>query len=72
MSEPKHEAPHYDEADQALNFTPSNPDEYAALEKKLVRKIDSRLMPVLIAMIVLKYVSYPMLPINAFNRCLFS
>ncbi len=33
---------------------PSDPTEYARLEKKLVRKIDWRLMPVLVVMIVLK------------------
>lgn len=32
-----------------------DPAEYAAAEKKLVRKIDIRLMPMLILMIVLKY-----------------
>ena len=31
-------------------------DEYDATEKKLVRKVDFRLMPVLIVMIVLKFV----------------
>lgn len=35
---------------------PSDHDEFKALEKKLVRKIDWRLMPVLTIMIVLKYV----------------
>jgi hypothetical protein len=35
---------------------PTDPAEYAAVEKKLVRRIDTRLLPVLIAMIVLKYV----------------
>lgn len=54
MSEPKHEVSHQDEDDQASNFLPGNPDEYSALEKKLIRKVDCRLMPVLIAMIVLK------------------
>jgi hypothetical protein len=34
---------------------PTDPAEYAAVEKKLVRRIDTRLLPVLIAMIVLKY-----------------
>lgn len=33
---------------------PSDPDEYVALEKRLVRRIDLTLMPVLIGMIVLK------------------
>lgn len=40
---------------------PSDPEEYQALEKKLVRKVDWRLMPVLVVMIVLKY-GYPLLP----------
>lgn len=34
---------------------PTDPAEYAAVEKKLVRRIDTRLLPVLIVMIVLKY-----------------
>ncbi|TVY36390.1 hypothetical protein LSUB1_G004767 [Lachnellula subtilissima] len=33
------------------------PTEYAAKEKRLVRKIDLRLMPCLIFMIVLKYIT---------------
>jgi hypothetical protein len=37
-----------------LSVLPSDPDEYQALEKRLVRKIDWRLMPVLVVMIVLK------------------
>lgn len=39
------------------HYLPSDPDEYAALEKRLVRRIDWTLMPVLVAMIVLKYVN---------------
>lgn len=35
---------------------PMDPAEYAAVEKRLVRRIDTRLLPVLIGMIVLKYV----------------
>ena len=38
-----------------LDHLPSQ-DEYDATEKRLVRKVDFRLMPVLIAMIVLKFV----------------
>jgi hypothetical protein len=34
-----------------------SPQDYAAKEKRLVRKIDIRLMPMLILMIVLKYVT---------------
>lgn len=68
QSEMKPEVSHQDEADRTLNFLPSDPDEYAALEKKLVRKVDWRLMPVLIAMIVLKYALPLMLP-YAFNQC---
>lgn len=37
-----------------LNMVPSDPDEYKALEKRLVRKVDWRLMPVLVVMIMLK------------------
>ena len=33
---------------------PTDPTEYAAVEKQLVRRIDMRLLPVLIVMIVLK------------------
>jgi hypothetical protein len=36
------------------SLVPSDPEEYQALEKKLVQKIDWRLMPVLVAMIILK------------------
>ena len=39
----------------AFSYLPSDPLEYAELEKKLKRKIDWTLMPVLVAMIVLKY-----------------
>lgn len=35
-------------------LVPSDPAEYAALEKRLVRRIDRSLLPVLIIMIVLK------------------
>lgn len=69
-SESKHHVSHQEEADQTLNFLPCDPVEYDALEKKLVRKVDWRLMPVLIAMIVLKYVAHLIFPINAFNRYL--
>jgi hypothetical protein len=37
---------------------PTDPAKYAAVEKKLLRRIDTRLLPVLIAMIVLKYDFY--------------
>jgi hypothetical protein len=43
-------------AAQIPDELPSDPAEYQALEKKLVRKIDWRLMPVLVSMIILKYV----------------
>lgn len=36
------------------SLLPSDESEYQELEKKLVRKIDWRLMPVLVVMIVLK------------------
>lgn len=36
------------------SMVPSDPDEYEVLERGLVRKIDWRLMPVLVAMIILK------------------
>jgi hypothetical protein len=67
-SESKHEVSRQEEADQTVNYLPSDSEEYAALEKKLVRKIDWRLMPVLIAMIVLKYVWHAVLPIHAFMQ----
>jgi hypothetical protein len=38
-----------------ISHLPTDPAEYAAVEKKLVRRIDTRLLPVLIAMIMLKY-----------------
>jgi len=38
----------------SLAGIPTDPVEYQALEKKLVRKIDWRLMPILVAMIILK------------------
>lgn len=41
-------------ANAVFDYLPSTPEEYAAVEKKLVRRIDWTLMPVLIAMIVLK------------------
>jgi hypothetical protein len=43
---------HYDQLDVM------SPSEYAAKEKKLLRKIDLRLMPLLFLMIVLKFVPY--------------
>ncbi|KAJ6783314.1 hypothetical protein PWT90_02549 [Aphanocladium album] len=41
---------------------PATPEAYAAMEKKLLRKIDYRLMPVLICMIVLNYLDRNALP----------
>lgn len=41
---------------QHISHLPTDPTEYAAVEQRLVRRIDTRLLPVLIAMIVLKYV----------------
>ncbi|KAL1861440.1 hypothetical protein VTK73DRAFT_7075 [Phialemonium thermophilum] len=46
----------------SLDHLPSDPDEYAALEKRLVRRVDWALMPVLIAMIVLNYLDRNALP----------
>ncbi|KAM0818154.1 putative Major facilitator superfamily (MFS) profile domain-containing protein [Seiridium cardinale] len=43
-------------------LVPSDPDAYKALEKKLVRRIDWRLMPVLVVMIVLNYLDRQALP----------
>lgn len=40
----------------SLAMLPATEEAYAALEKKLLRKIDFRLMPVLVCMIVLKCV----------------
>lgn len=40
--------------DIPASLLPSDESEYQELEKKLVRKIDWRLMPVLVVMIVLK------------------
>lgn len=41
---------------------PTTDEAYKALEKKLLRKVDWRLMPVLICMIVLKYAAQSPLP----------
>ncbi|KAI0127691.1 major facilitator superfamily domain-containing protein [Xylariales sp. AK1849] len=41
---------------------PINADEYKALERNLVRKIDFRLMPVLVIMIILNYLDRQALP----------
>ncbi|OAA56779.1 MFS transporter [Cordyceps fumosorosea ARSEF 2679] len=41
---------------------PATPEEYAALERKLLRKVDLRLMPALICMIVLNYLDRNALP----------
>ncbi len=41
-----------------MAMLPATEEAYAAMEKKLLRKIDFRLMPVLVCMIVLKYVPY--------------
>ena len=38
-----------------FSYLPTDPQEYADLEKTLKQKIDWTLMPVLVAMIVLKY-----------------
>lgn len=46
---------------------PADPAEYAAVEKRLVRRIDLRLLPVLIVMIVLKYVRDPIRPFSPFE-----
>ncbi|KAH8884662.1 major facilitator superfamily transporter [Thozetella sp. PMI_491] len=50
--------------DAALNSTglPTDPAEYARIEKKLVRRVDSHLMPVLVVMIVLNYLDRQALP----------
>ncbi|KAK6196675.1 hypothetical protein LQW54_011290 [Pestalotiopsis sp. IQ-011] len=44
------------------SLLPSDESEYQELEKKLVRKIDWRLMPVLVVMIVLNYLDRQALP----------
>ncbi|ETS83455.1 hypothetical protein PFICI_05331 [Pestalotiopsis fici W106-1] len=46
----------------ASSLLPTDVSEYQALEKKLVRKIDWRLMPVLVVMIVLNYLDRQALP----------
>lgn len=49
-------APTLDELD---SLAVMDPTEFAAKQKLLVRKIDLRLMPMLILMIVMKYVPMP-------------
>ncbi|KAI1844078.1 hypothetical protein JX266_009751 [Neoarthrinium moseri] len=44
------------------SLLPSDPEQYQALERKLVRKVDWRLMPVLVVMIVLNYLDRQALP----------
>ncbi|KAH8195099.1 hypothetical protein TruAng_010739 [Truncatella angustata] len=44
------------------SLLPSDVNEYQALERKLVRKVDWRLMPVLVVMIVLNYLDRQALP----------
>lgn len=43
--------------DAVFDYLPASQEEYAAVEKELVRRIDWTLMPVMICMIVLKLVS---------------
>lgn len=40
--------------DAVFDYLPSSQEEYAAVEKRLIRRIDWTLMPVMISMIVLK------------------
>ncbi|KAH8667021.1 MFS transporter [Xylariales sp. PMI_506] len=47
---------------EMLGSVPTDPEEYRALERKLVRKIDWRLMPVLVGMIILNYLDRQALP----------
>ncbi|KAK6067875.1 major facilitator superfamily transporter [Seiridium cupressi] len=51
-----------DARDVLPRLLPNDPDAYKALEKKLVRRIDWRLMPVLVVMIVLNYLDRQALP----------
>lgn len=43
--------------DALFDYLPSSQEEYAIVEKRLIRRIDWTLMPVMISMIVLKYVA---------------
>jgi hypothetical protein len=40
--------------DGVFDYLPSSPEEYAAVEKKLIRRIERTLMPVMMSIIVLK------------------
>ncbi|PWY82926.1 MFS transporter [Aspergillus heteromorphus CBS 117.55] len=53
---------HVENSPDAIPGVPRNPIEYAALERQLVRKVDWRLMPVLVLMIVLNYLDRNALP----------
>ncbi|KAK2606037.1 hypothetical protein QQS21_003555 [Conoideocrella luteorostrata] len=48
--------------DALFDYLPISQDEYAAVEKKLVRRIDWTLMPVMVSMIVLNYLDRNALP----------
>ncbi|PYH93874.1 MFS transporter [Aspergillus ellipticus CBS 707.79] len=48
--------------DVVVSEVPTDPFEYAALERQLVRKVDWRLMPVLLVMIILNYLDRNALP----------
>jgi len=48
---------HASNVNRQLDYLPADPAEYAAVEKRLVRRIDFTLLPVLIVMIVLKYIT---------------
>jgi hypothetical protein len=59
------ETQHVDSNEGLPNTLPLDASEYKALERKLVRKLDLRLMPVLVVMIILKYAIWvPMTLIN--------
>ncbi|KID74578.1 MFS transporter prlL [Metarhizium brunneum] len=48
--------------DAVFDYLPASQEEYAAVEKELVRRIDWTLMPVMISMIVLNYLDRNALP----------